>query len=183
MLLCNIIYFVDFHYELLRTVWTVWTIKLLMYMVSDECGIYLYVWTCCIEVKYSSHICVWIASKNREIFAKIFCLQYVLISVISLSDSLSNQFVFLLWVCMYASRPTVLVEITFSFMQKNRTWLCTTLVEIFFSFLPFYAKELNMIEVWNWIGFSIMSPSNRLFSVIQNSDWSLKSNRLFNHGI
>ena len=46
---------------------------------------------------------------------------------------------------MYASRPTSLVEIIFSFMQKNRTWLCTTLVEIFFSFLLFYAKELNVI--------------------------------------
>ena len=38
-----------------------WTINMLviMYMVLDECGIYLYVCTCCIEVKYSFRICVW----------------------------------------------------------------------------------------------------------------------------
>ena len=128
-----------------------WAINMLMYMVSDECGIYLYAWTCCIEVKYSSHICVWIASKNRGNFTEIFCLKYVLISAIKFFSVLcfkkKFRFIkliicFLLWVCMYASRPTALVEIIFSFMQKNRTWLCTTLVEIFFSFLLFYAKEL-----------------------------------------
>jgi len=59
----------------------------IMYMVSDECGIYFYVCTCCIEVKYSSHIYVWMASKNRGNYGEIFCLQYVLISGISFSGS------------------------------------------------------------------------------------------------
>ena len=64
-----------------------WTINMLMYTVLDECGIYLYVCTCCIEVKYSSHICAWMASKNRENYDEIFCLKYVLINDISFTGS------------------------------------------------------------------------------------------------
>ena len=142
MLLCTIMDFVDFHYELL---WTVWTINMLMYMVLDECGIYLYVWTCCIEVKYSSHICVWIASKNRGNLAKIFCLKYVLISVISFSGSLSNQFVF----CYeYAGMPVGLPHwLRLSFLSCKRTEHDYVPRWLRFSFLSFHFMQKN----WTWL--------------------------------
>ena len=122
-----------------------WTINMLMYMVWDECGIYLYVWTCCIEVKYSSHICVWIASKNRRNFAEIFCLKYVLISAISFSGSLSNQFVFCYeYACMPLGLPHWL---RLSFLSCKRTEHYYVPNWLRFSFLSFHFMQKN----WTWL--------------------------------
>ena len=61
---------------------------MLMYMVSDECGIYLYI---CIFVHVVLYIHVIFVygwhQKNRENYGEIFYLKYVLISGINFSGS------------------------------------------------------------------------------------------------